>query len=192
MAYRAAGGPSIAAFPVVAVTFAAGDGRPAHFEELLLRTFGRAMCDDFLLPYNRKMWKRPLTGLAPAGFTWNIAPPDFEQVVRGALVADRDYRAYNARGWYPRPPPGATVRGMEVMSRALAGAVPDLRLRHRVEGIDLERGEVRVRVAGREAHLLRYRESVCRRCRCRGRWLCAGRCRRRCAAPARSCAGTAW
>jgi len=118
------------------VTFNPTSEPPANYEDLLLRSFGRGMCETFLLPYNRKTWKRPLDTLAPAGFTWNITPPDFEQVLRGALNGDREFRAYNAAGWYPRPPAGSEVRGMEVLARALAGQAKDVRLEHRVTRID--------------------------------------------------------
>lgn len=139
------------------VTFHPSTEPPANYEDLLLRSFGRGMCETFLLPYNRKTWKRPLDTLAPAGFTWNITPPDFEQVARGALNADRDFKAYNSAGWYPRPPAGAPVRGMEVLARALAAQVKDLRLAHRVMRIDTENQQVSVHAAGREKRF-RYAE----------------------------------
>ena len=131
------------------VTFRGLAQVPTDFEQHLLRTFGRAMCEVFLFPYNRKMWKRPLDTLAPSGFTWNITPPDFEQVVRGAFDADTGFRAYNSAGWYPRPPAGARVRGMEVLSVTLAREAADLRLGCNVEAIDLERREAVVRRGGR-------------------------------------------
>ena len=118
-------------------TFAPSSGPPRNFEEMLLRTFGQAMCDVFLLPYNRKMWRRPLAGLAPSGFQWNITRPEFKGVLAGALNPNAGFKAYNAHGWYPRPRAGAALRGMEVLSAALAAQAPDLRLEHTVESIDL-------------------------------------------------------
>lgn len=130
-------------------TFGARGDAPASFEALLLATFGQAMCDEFLLPYNRKVWKRDLATLAPSGFQWNITPPDFIQVVRGARGRD-GFQAYNADGWYPRPPANAPVRGMEVLSRALASRVFDLRLEHRVIAIDVVERVVHVETAAGE------------------------------------------
>jgi len=139
------------------VTYAPGNGRAAHFEEMLLRTFGRGMCDTFMLPYNRKMWKRRLDGLAPSGFTWNITPPDFKKVLHGALTTDTGFQAYNATGWYPRPPKDAPIRGMQVLSRALAARAADLRLEHSVESIDLQRRVVVARCRGKEQQF-RFRQ----------------------------------
>ncbi len=133
--------PEVAARAVVdlaRVTFQPRPSPAANFEEMLLATFGQGLCDAFLFPYNRKLWKRPLAALAPAGFQWTITPPDLERAVRGALSPDAAFAAYNADGWYPRPPAAAPWRGMEVLARALAGEVDELRLEHEVETIDLD------------------------------------------------------
>jgi protoporphyrinogen oxidase len=123
---------------LVEEAYATGGKPPENFEEMLLRTFGKSMCELFLFPYNRKMWRRPLAGLAPSGFQWNIARPELARVLAGAVSASSRYQAYNARGWYPRPPHGAPLRGMEVLSAALAGEASDIRLAHTVESIDLD------------------------------------------------------
>jgi protoporphyrinogen oxidase len=115
---------------------------PRNFQEMLLRTFGAAMCETFLFPYNRKMWKRPLDTLAPSGFQWNITRPDLDLVLAGAGKPDSDYRAYNARGFYPRPASDAPSRGMQLLSNALARNVADLRCGCRVVAIEPERKRV--------------------------------------------------
>ena len=131
---------------------------PRTFEDLLLASFGPTLCETFFFPYNRKVWKRPLASLAPSGFQWNITRPDFAEVVRGAL-GDRSHRAYNARGFYPRPAHGAPVRGMEVLSQRLAGRVRDLRLEHRVTAIDLDERCVHVETAA-GPRSIRYERGV--------------------------------
>lgn len=125
-------------------------GQPAaNFEEVLLQTFGREMCQVFLFPYNRKVWKRPLSELSPSGFQWTITRPDFEDVLRGALRPARQYSAYNAKGWYPRPHAGAPVRGMEILSRALASQVPHLYLDHTVTAIGPDQKRVHATYQGK-------------------------------------------
>ena len=140
------------------VTYSPQRETPTNYEDLLLRTFGRGICDVFLLPYNRKMWRRPLDTLATADFTWNIARPEFEQVVRGAMNCDSSYVPYNGNGWYPRPPADYPVRGMEVLSRELAAGVSDLRVGHTVEEIDLASRIVTARHNG-EVVRFRFREA---------------------------------
>jgi protoporphyrinogen oxidase len=124
------------------VSFSGPRPAPRNFHDVLLSTFGREMCELFLFPYNRKVYGRPLEELAPAGFQWTITPPDFDKVLRGALGVTRGHHAYNANGWYPRPPRGAAVRGMELLTRALAARVSDLRLEHEVRSIDARRRTV--------------------------------------------------
>jgi protoporphyrinogen oxidase len=137
---------------------------PRNFEEMLLLTFGRAMCDTFLFPYNRKMWKRPLNKLAPSGFTWNITRPDFEKVLQGAVCPEGRAKAYNSAGWYPRPPASSPIRGMEVLSAALADQAADIRLQHTVKWIDLETRVVTVerveRNGERRMERLRYNDAL--------------------------------
>ncbi len=111
---------------------------PANFEEALLATFGKSMCEVFLFPYNQKVWKRPLNSMAPTGL-WTITKPDLRPVLRGALIAKPGFAPYNAEGWYPRPRLEARVRGMEVLSQALSSKVRDLRLGHTVLSVDLEK-----------------------------------------------------
>lgn len=87
-------------FPRTGATVPAAD-----YRESLLQCFGAALCDVFLLPYNRKMWRRPLDRLSPSSFQWNIARPDYAEVRRGAVRPDRPFRSYGAAGWNPRHPP---------------------------------------------------------------------------------------
>ena len=131
------------------VAFGPAPGEPRDFQEMLLHAFGREMCEVFMFPYNRKVWRRPLTELADSDFTWNIPSPDFDHVLRGALGKNQAYRPYNACAWYPCPPAAAPWRGMEVLVRALASQVVDLRLEHCIEDVDLERRVVTALHAGR-------------------------------------------
>ncbi len=124
---------------VAALAFGGTLEPPRTFRDFLLGSFGPTLCEIFFFPYNEKMWKRPLDSLAPSGFQWNVACPNLDEVLEGATSA-RVSRAYNAAGWYPRPDSGS--RGMELLPRALATRVADLRLRRRVLSIDPEHREV--------------------------------------------------
>jgi protoporphyrinogen oxidase len=133
---------------------------PSNFEEMLQQTFGKAMCETFLFPYNRKLWKRPLNTLAPTGFQWTITLPDFEKVLLGAVSSHTDFRAYNANGWYPRPHRDSPKRGMEILSEALAKKASNVRLNHRIETIDLEERTVTVKSNDQTLDFV-FREGCC-------------------------------
>ncbi len=129
------------------------------YDAYLLQTFGRALCDAFFLPYNRKQWGRDLAGLAPSEMTWNLCRPSLEEVRAGALrPSPLQQAAYNSNAFYPRPPAGAPVRGMEVLTRALAARVPRLHLRTTVEAVDLDARTVYARRWG-ERVAYRFREA---------------------------------
>jgi protoporphyrinogen oxidase len=142
------------------VTFRPLVRTPENFEQVLQDTFGAAMCDMFLFPYNRKVWKRELCKLAPSGFQWTITPPKFQDVVRGALDKDQTFLAYNSGAWYPLPPPEAHLRGMEILSVEMARRAADLRVGHSVNKIDTERREVHCK-HGATSVILGYERSVC-------------------------------
>lgn len=130
-----------------------GDGEDAGatgYDAFLLRCFGPTLCDLFYFPYNEKLWRRPLAELVPSGQIWNLLRPCFEDVVRGVLAPNLSREAYNTTAFYPRPPAGATVRGMEVLTRALVARVAHLHLRTSVTRIDLERRTVHTCVDGTE------------------------------------------
>lgn len=118
------------------LAFGAPAPEPQTVEENFVRAFGPTLCNLFLLPYNRKMWKRPLSSITHRGLSWNVERPDFAAVLRGALEPEYASVAYNSKGNYPRPATGAAVRGMEVVSNALAERVEDLRLNSDVIAID--------------------------------------------------------
>lgn len=64
---------------------------PANFEEWAYYTFGRSIADKYLIPYNRKIWKREPREL---GLEWvsRIPRPPMEDVVRSALgIATEGY-----------------------------------------------------------------------------------------------------
>ena len=127
-----------------AVAYETSSITPIHYEDMLRQTFGDPMCEKFFFPYNRKMWQRPLDGLAPSGFHWNIDRPDFECLLKTIVDPDSRGPSYNADGWYPRPPAQSSVRGMGYLSGKLAERVHDLRLQHRVISVDLEKHELGV------------------------------------------------
>lgn len=123
---------------------------PRTHEEVLLRSFGKALCEVFFFPYQRKVWKRPLSELAATEFQWNISRPDFEEILRGALktsssLASRPQAVYNQNGWYPHPPENSPVRGMEVLIHEMRTHISELRLSHDVISIDPQSRQLRVR-----------------------------------------------
>jgi protoporphyrinogen oxidase len=120
------------------VTFAREvEERPTDsFRQRLLHRFGQGLCEMFFFPYNEKIWKRSLDSLPASGFAWTIPSPDFRQVLHGALAKQVDDASYNSNSWYPVPPADAPLRGMEVLSAAMASRLSRLETRCVVRQID--------------------------------------------------------
>ena len=123
-------------------TYEHGSTTPAHYEEMLRKTFGIPMCNLFFFPYNRKMWRRELDKLAPNGFQWNIDRPDFEHFLMSVIDPECCKQSYNSDGWYPRPSPQSPIRGMGYLSNKLAEHVQNLRVQHKVTYVDLDKREM--------------------------------------------------
>lgn len=91
-----------------------GDRTPKHLAEWLLRRFGKTMCDAFFFPYNRKMWRTPLSKLGYEWTGWSVPVPRFDDLLAGASGEIRQGMGYNARFYYP------ARGGIGVLARALA------------------------------------------------------------------------
>ena len=86
-----------------------------NFEDWLLQSFGKKMCEVFFFPYNNKMWKRPLKSLGTRDFVWNIQNYSIPKVLNGLFKEEKKIEAYNANSWYPIPKKGAKKRCMGVL-----------------------------------------------------------------------------
>jgi protoporphyrinogen oxidase len=90
------------------------DERPKNFMEWALRTFGREVAEDYLIPYNEKIWKRPLEQLSA---DWAYMPgrlplPSLEDIVRAAAGLPTVGYKEQARFYYPKR--GGIVKQWEV------------------------------------------------------------------------------
>jgi protoporphyrinogen oxidase len=94
---------------------AIGDAsEPRDFAEWLERRFGKALCRAFFHPYNRKMWRRPLSSMTHEWTGWSVPVPSFEELLAGSRGSGRRDAGYNASFLYPRR------GGIGALPRALA------------------------------------------------------------------------
>lgn len=107
-----------------------------NYREFLEYSFGKAMCDVFYFPYNEKQYKYPLEKIVTDAILWNLHRPSFEEILEGGFNPNKERVTYNTNAFYPCPPINSPVRGMEVLSQALASGVNDLQLEAEVTYID--------------------------------------------------------
>jgi protoporphyrinogen oxidase len=78
-----------------------GERPPEHFAGWLMQRFGKSMCEAFFFPYNRKMWRTPLTKLGYEWTGWSVPVPRFDDLLAGTSGEIRQGMGYNARFFYP-------------------------------------------------------------------------------------------
>jgi protoporphyrinogen oxidase len=108
-----------------------------NYREYLKATFGDAMCDLFYYPYNEKLYKYALEKIAVDDLTWNLHRPSFEDILKGGFQPNVPRATYNTNAFYPCPPEkDAPLRGMELLSQALANHVKHLKLNRKVTAVN--------------------------------------------------------
>ncbi|MBI4423878.1 MAG: FAD-dependent oxidoreductase [Elusimicrobia bacterium] len=95
------------------------------------RTFGEGISRHFMLPYNRKLWCRPLDRMTTEWQGRFVPKPSPEEVLYGGLLDQKKFFGYNATFRYP------LRGGIQALPDALAARVPNLRLGCAVRKVDL-------------------------------------------------------
>lgn len=115
-----------------------------NFEALLIRRFGRGIAEQFLIPYNEKLYACPLTMLDREAMGRFFPWADEDEIIRNFVRPDN--ASYNATFTYPR---GGAIRYVE----ALALGLPEgtVSTGERVVSIDVE-----ARVARTTRRRIRY------------------------------------
>jgi protoporphyrinogen oxidase len=91
--------------------------RPRNFREWILRTFGHDVANDYLIPYNEKIWKRPLDQLSA---DWVYVPgrlplPSIEDIIKA--VAGMPTTGYKEQALFYYPRKGGIIRQWEAAYR---------------------------------------------------------------------------
>ncbi len=105
-------------------------GLVKNFEEWICSTFGKGFAEQFMLPFNRKLWAADLQKM---GFQWiadRVPQPDFAQILAGALALGTDHFGPNATFWYPR------TGGITALASSFQNFIPPVRTNARAIRID--------------------------------------------------------
>lgn len=91
---------------------AAERNRPHDFEQFCLQTFGRAISEQFMIPYNSRLWGVPPTEITADWCDRFVPIPALEDVVAGAVGLPHRELGYNARFLYPDEGIGKLTEGL--------------------------------------------------------------------------------
>lgn len=102
-----------------------GGKRPSNFKEWIVNTFGEEVANDYLIPYNEKIWKRPLEELSA---DWVYTPgrlplPSLEDIVKA--VAGIETKGYREQAVFYYPEGGIITQYLSALRKAEeAGVIP--------------------------------------------------------------------
>jgi protoporphyrinogen oxidase len=88
---------------------------PRNFEEFILRYMGAGFAQNFMIPYNRKLWTVDPAQLSAAWCGRFVPKPTLKEVVEGALGIGNQSIGYNASFLYPKE------GGIESLAKAIYG-----------------------------------------------------------------------
>jgi protoporphyrinogen oxidase len=88
---------------------------PKNFREWLLQHFGPRLCEEFMFPYNERVWRYPLEQMSCE--TQRVPVVNLVDVVRGIMEADEGAVGYNPDFVYP------SSGGIATLVRVLAAGL---------------------------------------------------------------------
>jgi len=74
---------------------------PRNFMEWILAVFGRAIAERYLVPYNKKLWKRDLENLSLEWVGGRVPDPPLDDVLRSAVGLPTQGYTHQLRFYYP-------------------------------------------------------------------------------------------
>jgi protoporphyrinogen oxidase/glycosyltransferase involved in cell wall biosynthesis len=74
---------------------------PTNFEEFIYKVWGAGIAKHFAIPYNRKLWKVPLTDMETSWLGGRVPLPNLDEIIEGALRPVPTPMGPNARFGYP-------------------------------------------------------------------------------------------
>lgn len=88
--------------------------RASDFAEYLRRTYGNAISEKYLIPYNEKIWKYPLNKMSADWCEERMPQPTIDAVLKASLGIQSEGYLHQLHFYYPR------VGGIEAFIQALA------------------------------------------------------------------------
>lgn len=110
----------------------------SNFQQWVVENFGHGIARHFFLPYNQKLWRRPLVELSSSWASAMIPLPDLKGTLLGYFGRGCDGYGYNPTFYYPK------ADGIDLLPRAFLKKVKNIKLRTEVVKIYPERKEVRL------------------------------------------------
>ena len=109
-----------------------------NFKTWCLQAFGGGLSENFMFPYNEKLWKLPLHQLTTHWMGRFVPTPRISEVLKGAFFKRPSASGYNATFLYP------DRGGISVLPKAIAQGLPNLWKGVGLQALDVSRGKARL------------------------------------------------
>ena len=109
------------------------------FEDWIQYTFGKGIARHFMVPFNEKLWQRPLNQLTSDWVSWLVPKPNLEDVINGALGLTRKDLGYNPSFFYPKN------GGIESLPRMMAKNLNPIYLGEEVEAVSTKKKNIKLK-----------------------------------------------
>lgn len=107
------------------------------FEDWVYETFGSGIAKHFMLPYNQKLWRVPLSEVTADWVSWSVPRPTLDEILNGALGINNRAFGYNPSFLYPKR------GGIRQLADSLAAHVKNLHLNRSAVEVSLREKTVR-------------------------------------------------
>lgn len=77
-----------------------GYGEPDNFDSFLLSRFGKTLYDSYFAPYNRKIWRRPLTDVPLAWLKGKLPMPTVREILLSNISQKKEMNMVHSTFWY--------------------------------------------------------------------------------------------
>jgi protoporphyrinogen oxidase len=95
---------------------------PVNFEAWIIHYFGQGIADQFMLPYNQKLWGVKANEITSLWCQRFVPKPKLDEIVAGAVGCNQLKMGYNASFIYPK------TGGIQSLANAIERALPASRI----------------------------------------------------------------
>ena len=109
--------------------------QPDTFAEWLVWNFGKPIAEKYLLPYNRKIWRRDLSRMSPHWVKGKMPLPELKEILYSALNKDATEREMvHSSYYYPK------IGGINGFIQQVTSALTNVRLSSPLMNLEKQKG----------------------------------------------------
>ena len=109
----------------------------SNFEEFLIRRFGKTLYEAYFRPYNKKIWRRPLSDVPISWLEGKLPMPTVEEIIYNNIKKVKEKSFVHSTFWYEKE------NGSQFIADRLSDGL-DIRYSESIDELSFENGKWRV------------------------------------------------